>query len=292
MAEQDVNVSPESGPESDYMPEGDVDLGEQDRDFESEARVQGWVPKEKYRGDERDWVDAETFVNRGREINPILRANNAKLIQQLNDLRSRHNEVVEAVNEFKDYHAQVDQRAYERALAQIEAERRQAVKDQDFDRQFELEDELKEIQKKAPSAAEVKKIPVEKPEDFHPDFQTWLENNKTWFGPDKLKTKLAMGLGEQLREEGNTDLNAGFLRELESRLAEEFPKQFGRQFGNPTRNGPPLTPGSGHGRDSGSSRGKRTAADLPADARVIMNKFVKQGLLTPEQYIKDYFGDE
>lgn len=280
------------GETSDVAPESletSQDEGAGGEDFEASARQQGWVPQEKYRGDDREWVDAETFVRRGREINPILRANNTKLQKQLSDLQSKNKELIEAVNEFREYHAGVDKRAYERAVAQIESERRQAVKDGDVDRQFELEDELREVQAKEPKG-EVKKIPVEQPEEFHPDFQSWMESNP-WFGPDRLKTKLAMGLGEELREElGNTVLNASFLKELEVRLSEEFPKQFGKQFGNPNRNSPAMTSGTGRG-GSTPTRGKYSVNDLPADARVIMAKFVKQGLLTEAQYLKDYFSD-
>ena len=52
-----------------------------------EAESQGWVPKERFRGNENDWVDAETFVKRGREILPILRKNNENLIKDLNQTK-------------------------------------------------------------------------------------------------------------------------------------------------------------------------------------------------------------
>ena len=54
------------------------------QDFDSEARAQGWVSQEEFRGNEKDWVDAETFVKRGREILPILRKNNEHLLRDLN----------------------------------------------------------------------------------------------------------------------------------------------------------------------------------------------------------------
>lgn len=53
--------------------------------LEKEARVFGWVPKEDFRGSEDDWVDADTFVKRGKEINPILRKNNELLMKRLDE---------------------------------------------------------------------------------------------------------------------------------------------------------------------------------------------------------------
>ena len=64
-----------------------------------EAESQGWVPKERYRGNEADWVDANTFVKRGREILPILRKNNENLVRDLNNTR-------EQLKEFKEQNTQ------------------------------------------------------------------------------------------------------------------------------------------------------------------------------------------
>ena len=57
-------------------------------DYAAEASAQGWVAKDDYRGNEADWVDAETFVRRGKEIMPILRKNNEKLLKELKEARS------------------------------------------------------------------------------------------------------------------------------------------------------------------------------------------------------------
>ena len=52
-------------------------------EVEKEARLQGWVPKDEFRGKETDWIDADIFVQRGREINPILRKNNERITKEL-----------------------------------------------------------------------------------------------------------------------------------------------------------------------------------------------------------------
>ena len=46
---------------------------------EQEARTLGWVPAEEFKGDPNRWVDAETFVERGHTVMPILRKNNERL---------------------------------------------------------------------------------------------------------------------------------------------------------------------------------------------------------------------
>ena len=59
-----------------------VEKTEQQIQVEKEARTLGWVPQSEYR-DGDHFVDAETFVKRGKEINPILRKNNEILLRKL-----------------------------------------------------------------------------------------------------------------------------------------------------------------------------------------------------------------
>ena len=44
------------------MDEENVTSNESNQDVRHEAESQGWVPKERFRGNEADWVDAEVFV--------------------------------------------------------------------------------------------------------------------------------------------------------------------------------------------------------------------------------------
>jgi len=50
---------------------------------ETKAKAMGWSPKDEFRGDPDRWVDAETYVRRGEEFIPFLRANNKKLEEEL-----------------------------------------------------------------------------------------------------------------------------------------------------------------------------------------------------------------
>jgi hypothetical protein len=49
----------------------------------AEARRGGWRPKEEFNGDPNVWVDAGTFVKRGREVLPHVQRHAAKLEQEL-----------------------------------------------------------------------------------------------------------------------------------------------------------------------------------------------------------------
>jgi hypothetical protein len=60
--------------------------------------------------------------------------------------------------------------------------------------------------------------------------------------------------------------------------------EFPQKFENANRRNPAAVEGSTPTRKAG-----RTWADLPADARSAGERWVKQGLLTKEQYLRDYF---
>ena len=49
-------------------------MSDENTDVEARARDMGWSPRDSWRGKAEDWIDAETFVKRGTEILPILRA--------------------------------------------------------------------------------------------------------------------------------------------------------------------------------------------------------------------------
>src|SRR2546425_12464119 len=88
-----------------------------------EARTDGWKPKEQFHGPEDQWVDAETFVKRGREINPILRKNNERLQREIADLRQKLDGTTTSLQRVQEYHAKLETRAYERALKDLKAQK-------------------------------------------------------------------------------------------------------------------------------------------------------------------------
>lgn len=90
------------------------------RDYDAEAREHGWVPKDEFKGDESRWVDAETFMKRADEMMPLLKAQNARMKRELEQMKKdfrRANTHMEGM----------EKRAYERALADIEEKHRNAV---------------------------------------------------------------------------------------------------------------------------------------------------------------------
>ena len=274
------------------MSEENVTSNEIAPEVRQEAESQGWVPKERFRGNEADWVDADTFVKRGREILPILRKNNENLIKDLNSTKEQLKEFREAAEEFKKFQREAYERKaqdYEKRIQEIKESRAQAISDGDGQKVNALDDALDaakdELKEAKQAVKDADKAPIETPAstEIDPGLQQWLDRN-TWFGQDKRMTGIVNGIGESLRLEFPLLKGQAFLEKLDEVLAEEFPGKFGGE-----KKSPASRVESGSGRASrGSSSNAQTYDNLPAEAKAACDRFVKQKLMTREQYVADF----
>jgi hypothetical protein len=272
------------------MSEENVTSNEIAPEIRQEAESQGWVPKERFRGNESDWVDADTFVKRGREILPILRKNNENLIKDLNATKEQLKEFRQAAEEFKQFQREAYERKaseYEKRIQEIKESRAQAISDGDGQRVNALDDALdlaKEEFKEAKQAvkdADTVKVPEPTQAEVDPGLQAWLDRN-TWFGEDRRMTAVVNGIGESLRLEFPLLKGQPFLDKLDEVLAEEFPTKFGK------KQSPSSRVESGSGRQSRGGSNAQSYDNLPSEAKAACDRFVKQKLMTREQYVADF----
>jgi len=272
------------------MSEESVTSNEVSPEVQHEAESQGWVPKERFRGNESDWVDADTFVKRGREILPILRKNNENLIKDLQATKDQLKEFREAAEEFKKFQRESYERKaqeYESQIREIKESRAQAISDGDGQKVNALDDALDQAKENFKEAKQsVKDVvsakdPEPTPEAIDPGLQAWLDRN-TWFGQDKRLTGMVNGIGESLRLEFPLLKGQAFLDKLDEVLAEEFPNKFGK------KQSPSSRVESGSGRQSRSGGNAQSYDNLPSEAKSACDRFVKQKLMTREQYVADF----
>jgi hypothetical protein len=58
-------------------------------EIEGRAKMQGWVPKDEFKGDPTKWINADEFVKRADHMMPILKSVNKKLEGQVVDLNRK-----------------------------------------------------------------------------------------------------------------------------------------------------------------------------------------------------------
>lgn len=236
---------------------------------EDQARKRGWRPKEEFEGPADKWVDADTFLKRGQEEPGLLRA-------ELKAAERKIQSLTRDLRQLADHHSRTEERAFKRALAEIEARLDQAAASGDVDGVRAATDELVELRSEAKDAATHTAQP-----QVPAEMQEWMDENP-WYGKDRALTAATQAIAQEVFEEGYT--GKAQVREVDRRVREAFPAKFEKPS-NPNRRTAPAVEG---GTPHQGPRGK-TRADLPADARATMDRWVKQGLMTEADYLKDYF---
>lgn len=239
----------------------------QENPSEPRAREMGWMPKDEFKGNPDLWVDADKFIERGEGHIPIMKGKIKRLEDQLAETKK-------TVRDFAEYHSQVEKNAYERAHKDLKAKQVEAVAEGDVEKFQKVDQEIQELNN---SVAKKPNIPNE-PDASDPDTKTvmeWAEKN-TWFKDEKLKNFAVNYHGALLNSKPELSLEEN-LQRVTKEVMKEFPEKF------PKKEPPPEVESS---RTNISSK-KKSYNDLPSEAKEACDRFVKQGLLTRDQYVKD-----
>lgn len=273
---------------SDVNTDQDVD----DIDHEATARTMGWRPQEEFRGKEKDWVDAATYVRRGQEIKSHTKRENDELKREIARLKATEAETAKTIEEIREYHAGMEKRAIETAMKQLKAQRRAAVVAGDTELAATIDDDIEEL-KNAPSAVPAKKDPApEKKVDVDAEgaaiVKKFYDDNSFWYNKDPDNEDMVAFCNGLSGIIGNrTDLS---VQEKADELLARVKKRFPDRFGEP-KSRVSVTPGGGEGNGrSGSKRGSKSVNALPADARAAGERYVKQKLYASlDAYAEEYF---
>jgi hypothetical protein len=266
----------------------EVDTGGDNEAIEREARVQGWRPADEFKGKEKDWVDAETFVARGREIKQFTKRENEALRRELAEAKSRLEDQGKTIEEIRKYHEGMEKRAIDAALARMKSERRAAMVAGNMELAEEIADEMDELKsapsavpKVQPAAAPTKQ--VEQP----PQLTQWYKDNATWYNTSpENEDMVAFADGHAARLGKRVDLSVeDRLEELDERVRKMFPDRFG------VKKKIAITPGAGEGGSGVRPRtGKKSVSALPDDAMRAGQRYVKAGIYkTLEDYAEEYW---
>jgi hypothetical protein len=246
---------------------------------EQEARQFGWVPKEEFKGNEDDWRDAETFLKRGKEINGFLRKDMEKLNTKLAQKDAELAEIRAAVEEFRQYHNETEARAYKRAIEDLKKQKVEAIQQGDGERVVEIDEEIDKYKEAQQTKPVEKKEPAQ--QQGLNEFDAWVLDNK-WFVTNQEAKYLAELYGKELSVSNPTLKGRPFLDAVAKRVKEEHADL----FENPARSSASVSSSSDGRKPAGKT--KKGYNDLPPEAKAACDKFVKQKLMTQEQYVAEY----
>jgi hypothetical protein len=273
MDKEKVEGKPEGKPEEEEVVEKAVDAedaeeGEGDTQDYTEEELQaldaGWKPKEQWEGDEKKWVPADEFNRRGELF--------GKIDSVTKDLR----ETKKALRMLQDHHAKVRETEYNRAVAGLRAQKKQALENNDVDAVEKIDDAIMDMKATEKVAKQTAATKAAEPD---PRFVAWVNDN-SWYAQDDEMRNFADDVGiahaKSHPEKSPTDV----LKYVEQRIRKTYPEKFKNQNRN--------KPNAVEGRNAQFTRSKREDSfELSDEERRVMNTFVSDGIMTKEDYIRD-----
>lgn len=257
------------------------------------ARKFGWVPKEEFHGDVETWRDADEFVKRGDEILGYVRKDRDKALEKALKAENEVNALKATMSEFKKFTDAAEDRAYERALKDLKADKAKAIALGDGDLVIEIDEEIDKVkdQKRNMVAQPAQNQQVDLSEQ-KVIYDNWLAEGNQIFENDLEVVQMSMAFSDVVRRDPKLKDITGldFLEEVAKRVKKALPEK----FENPART---RASAVGNSSDAGAGRSgakKRSYADLPADAKKACDDFVTtkidgKPLMTQEDYVKKYF---
>ncbi len=239
------------------------------KEIEAKARNLGWVPKNEFNGNLSDWRDAPDFIQHGESTLPILRENIKRLHKKLDEQNK-------TISEFAKHYKTVEDRAFKRAVEKLKKERKAAVEAGDTQKFDKIDKEIEDLEKEQASKPK-------ETQSGNTEFDSWAQDN-TWYGDNIEMTIYANQAGQIIRgKHPNWSLSKVY-----DKVTQAVKEKFSGHFKNKARSHPASVEGGSPGAGETPSD-KKTYADLPPEAKKACDRYVKEKLLTKEQFVKDFF---
>ncbi len=257
MSEEQVQVVEQ---QQEVAPAEQQQQAPQTDSYESQAREQGWLPKEEYQGDPDKWKPAKEFVERG------------ELFGKIDSLGRELKETKKALKLLQEHHTKVKETEYKRAVDELKALQKKHLEEGNSDGYLETTElltDLKAEQKAREAVAESAQPQVD------PRFIAWVDKNK-WYQKDGDMRKFADVVGMEYAQ-ANPGLDPEEVLEF---VEKKVKTTFKERFVNPNRTKPSAVEGAG------SVQQKRADSfELTDDERRVMNTFVRANVMTKDEYI-------
>jgi hypothetical protein len=229
---------------------------------EQKAMESGWVPEDEWDGDKSQWRPAKEFLDRG------------ELFKKIDDQNRTVKELKHALDDMKRHHNSVRETEYARALVNLKTQKQTALEEGDAATVVRIDDQIDLVRDEQTKLKQTSNQVEYSPEPA-PEFTAWASRNK-WYDSDTNMKTWADGIGRNLAAAGMKPDNV--LREIEKQVKDVFPNK----FRNVNRDKPGAVVGSTN--KGGKANGSFVLSD---DERRVMQRFVRSGVMTEEQYVKD-----
>jgi hypothetical protein len=230
--------------------------------YESQAREQGWKPKEEYEGDPEKWRPAKEFVERG------------ELFGKIDTMGRELKETKKALKMLQDHHSKVRETEYQRAVDELKSLQKKHLEEGNSDGYLEATELLTDL-KAEQKAREV--VQQNTPNTPDPRFTAWVQKNP-WYAQDQNMRDYADSIGM-----GYAQRNPGLdPEEVLQYVANEVRERFKSRFENQNRKKPSAVEGA-----TNTAPVKKDSFQLSDEERRVMHTFERTGVMSKEEYITE-----
>lgn len=269
----------------------------------TQAKAMGY--KEDYEGANK--LTPQEYVSRAFERLDIAKGSVKTLLRKNEELSSDNKKLLEKLDrmgltmkQFVESSRKTEERAYQRARAELEAKMEKAVEDADTDAYKKSKAQLDKLDqdiKEHPALTgkeveEKEEKPAKQAEWYSPDIQEkWLEAND-WYEKDMDMAVYANSIDQVLSKtrKGQKQSQEERLEAITEAVKEKFPERFGlkpkeEKVEKAQRKGGAVEGGGNEG-PAGGTNGHRTYANLTPEAKRYCDEFVADKLGTKEDYVR------
>jgi len=229
--------------------------------YEEDAREMGWRPKDEWEGDPEKWRDAKEFVERG------------ELYGKIDTMGRELKETKKALKMLQEHHSKVKETEFKRAVDELKALQKKHLEEGNSDGYIETTELLTDL-KAEQKARQVVQETTPPPVDTR--FTSWVSENK-WYETNTEMRDYAdiIGQGYAKAHQGIDPV------EVLKYVTKEVKVRFKDSFQNPNRTKPNAVESGGQGTPA-----KKSSIELSEDERKVMNTFIRQGVMTKEEYLE------
>jgi len=231
---------------------------------EVKARATGWRPLNEFTGDPRKWVPAEVW------------AANQPLVDQVRSHKRQVRDLQRSVATMAEHHKKVHELAYKQAYETLQAQRDQAVLNQDVQLVRQYDEKIQQTRDE-----EIRTKP-QVPTTVDPAALQWANEHPEVMNDPTLRAEAVLFDNMLMQTQPEMEIEDR-LEKVEQRLHVLYPEKFRNQRRERPAQvdvGAPATNGNGNRRHL-------SVADLTPEEQSVHNLLVRTGAMTSADYLKD-----
>lgn len=250
----------------------------QPTDVEVKATSMGWRGKDQWTGSEEEFIDAAEFVRR----KPLF----DKIESQKNFYDRKIRDVETTLNQLAQHHSKVKEVEYQRALTDLRHAKRAAIKEGDAVAALDITDQMESLyverqQEVQQANVEAAQLQAQKGPAVSQEFLNWVKTND-WYAKDPEMNGFADGVAAAYIKHAQVSGKSISESDVFSHVTTQIKKQYPDKFENPNRD----RPGTVSSGDRGGKGSLKTPKSLPEEYEAIARNFVKNEVMTRDEYIK------